>query len=195
VTGFTPPRCADWLTRRASRLRSRYRPGAAALSVRRSPMTPPSWHQKVHELARQRFAELPSPQDSRPLLLFIRYREIHCRTFFSDSADADEPSSAHYQIWKRIDDLRGTDTEAYAVAALTISNSPSGEQCWAISVQGAERGSPHETRWLQRTTFGSTSTQITGHEYWQCDLTRRPNALSPFQNPGDRHEAEQAGST
>lgn len=163
--------------------------------VRRSPMTPPSWHQKVLELARQRFAELPSPRDSQPLLLFIQYGEIHCRTFFSDSADADEPSSAHYQIWKRIDDLRDTAGEAYAVASLTRCNSPSIGQCWAISVQGAERGNAHETRWFQRITFDSASGQITGHEYWQCDLTRRRNALSPFQDAGDRHEAEQAGST
>lgn len=153
-------------------------------------MTPPNWHQTVLDLARQRFAQLPSPRDPQPLLLFIRYGQIHCRTYFSDSEDADEPSNAHYQIWKRIDDLRDTSAEAYAVASITISNSPPAERCWAISVQGAERGDLHEARWLQRVSFDSESPQITGHECWLSDLTRRPNALSPFQNAGGRHEVE-----
>jgi hypothetical protein len=153
-------------------------------------MTPPTWHQKVFELARQRFAQLTTPRDSQPLLLFIQYGQIHCQTFFSDSGDADEPSSAHYQIWKRIDDLRDTPGEAYAVASLTICNAPSTEQSWAIRVQGAQRGDLYEATWLQRISFDSKSGQVTGHECWPCELTRRPNALSPFQTSGMRRSAE-----
>jgi hypothetical protein len=155
-------------------------------------MTPSNWHHKVFELARQRFAELPSALDSQPLLLFIRYGEVHCRTFFSDSTDADEPSRAHYQIWKRIDDLRGTPAEAYAVASLTIRNLPSGEKSGVIDVRGAERGDPYEVRWSQRITFDSESGQITGHEWRPFELTRPPNALSPFDSGEPRDKAEPA---
>jgi hypothetical protein len=165
-------------------------PPPLSFRVRRKRMTPSEWHREVLELARQRLAELPSPADSKPLLLFIRHGQIHCRTLFSDSRDADEPSSAHYQIWKRIDDLRGTDAEAYAVASLTICNSPSAEQCWAIDVQGAERADAYETTWLQRISFDSETGQITGHECWPFNPIRRPNALSPLQNAGARPEAE-----
>jgi hypothetical protein len=54
-------------------------------------MTPPSWHQTVLELARSRFSEIPSSRHSMVRLLFIKYGQIHCRTFFSDNRDADEP--------------------------------------------------------------------------------------------------------
>jgi len=154
-------------------------------------MIAPSWHQKGFELARQRFAELPSPKDSKPLLLFIRHGQIHSRTFFSDSSDADEPSNAHYQIWKRIDDLRDTAAEAYAVASLTLSSSPSAAQCWAICVQGAERADPYEARWFQRISFESG--QITAHEFWPCELTRRPNALSFFPSGVEPDAAPNGG--
>ena len=152
-------------------------------------MTPPNWHQKVFELARQRFAELPSPLDSWPLLLFIRHGQVHCRTFISDSSDADEPPKAHYQIWKRIDDLRDTAAEAYAVASLTIRDSPLGEKCGVITVQGAERGDPYEARWFQRISIDSESGKITGHECWPFELTRPPNALSPFESAQVRDQA------
>ena len=94
--------------------------------------------------------------------------------------DADEPSSAHYQIWKRIDDLKDTPGEAYAVASLAIWNGPSGDQSWVISVKGAEREDAYETQWFQRISFDPESGRITGHEYWPCELTRPRNALSPF---------------
>jgi hypothetical protein len=153
-------------------------------------MVAPNWHQKVFDLARQRFEELPVPKRSRAMLLFIRYGQIHCRTFFSDSRDADELPSAHYQMWKRIDDLRDTAAEAYAVASLTLSSSPSTPQCSVIDVQGAERGDPYESRWFQRISFDPESGNIAGHECWPCELTRRPNALSPFQVAGSGDPAE-----
>jgi len=144
--------------------------------VGRDCMTPPSWHRQVLELARQRFAELPSPRNSQPQLLVISYGEIHCRTFTSVSTDADEPSRADFEISKRIEDLRGTPCEAYAVASLVIWNQP-GYQTWALSVRGAEQNDLLETAWLQRVSFASDSGQITCHECWAFDQAVRPNAL------------------
>ncbi|HEV2692904.1 MAG TPA: hypothetical protein VG347_08400 [Verrucomicrobiae bacterium] len=87
-------------------------------------MTPPNWHQKIFELARLRFSELPLPQDLHSRLLFIKHGEIHCRMFFSNGADADKPSQSDYLIWKRIADIKDTPAEAYAVASLVIGMEP-----------------------------------------------------------------------
>ncbi len=114
--------------------------------------------------------------------------------FVSDSTDADEPSSAHYQIWHRIDDLRDTAADAYAVASLAVQKLPSGERCGVISVQGAERGDPQEARWFQRISFGPGSGQTTGHECWPFELSRLPNALSPFDDAQAYDKAELGAS-
>lgn len=124
------------------------------------------------------------------MLLFIRHGQIHCRTFFSDSRDADELPTAHYQMWKRIDDLKGTAAEAYAVATLTGGSSPLMADCGAIYVRGAERDDAVESGWFQRISSAPGAEHIEAHECWPSDVGRAPNAISPFQDEKPHNEAE-----